>query len=79
MRKRLLEGKGGEVGEGAGGGNGSVFCYVNSVFAPGLDEGVGALWRVSLRSDGAWLRGVGRGGRDEGEGMGRGRMGLDMG
>ncbi|GAB7335507.1 hypothetical protein MBLNU13_g07855t1 [Cladosporium sp. NU13] len=22
-----------------------VFCYVNSVFAPGLDEGVGNLWR----------------------------------
>lgn len=28
----------------------SVFCYVNSVFAPGLDEGVGNLWRVSLAS-----------------------------
>ena len=28
----------------------SVFCYVNSVFAPGLDEGVGNLWRVSLSS-----------------------------
>ena len=26
----------------------SVFCYVNSVFAPGLDEGVGGLWRVSI-------------------------------
>lgn len=25
-----------------------VFCYVNSVFAPGLDEGVGNLWRVSF-------------------------------
>ena len=24
-----------------------VFCYVNSVFAPGLDEGVGGLWKVS--------------------------------
>lgn len=24
----------------------SVFCYVNSVFAPSLDEGVGNLWRV---------------------------------
>jgi hypothetical protein len=24
----------------------SVFLYVNSVFAPGLDEGVGGLWRV---------------------------------
>ncbi|KAF4554300.1 putative ubiquitin-like autophagy protein Apg12 [Elsinoe fawcettii] len=23
----------------------SVFCYVNSCFAPGLDEGVGNLWR----------------------------------
>ncbi|TKA79596.1 Ubiquitin-like protein ATG12 [Friedmanniomyces simplex] len=23
----------------------SVFCYVNSVFSPGLDEGVGNLWR----------------------------------
>lgn len=28
--------------------NGAVFCYVNSVFAPGLDEGVGNLWRVSV-------------------------------
>jgi len=28
----------------------SVFCYVNSVFAPGLDEGVGGLWRVRFRS-----------------------------
>lgn len=27
----------------------SVFCYVNSVFAPGLDEGVGNLWRVSYQ------------------------------
>lgn len=26
----------------------SVFCYVNSCFAPGLDEGVGNLWRVSV-------------------------------
>jgi len=25
----------------------SVFCYVNSVFAPGLDESVANLWRVS--------------------------------
>ena len=25
-----------------------LFCYVNSVFAPGLDEGVGNLWRVGL-------------------------------
>lgn len=28
----------------------SVFCYVNSVFAPGLDEGMGGLWRVSVNS-----------------------------
>lgn len=28
-----------------------MFCYVNSVFAPGLDEGVGGLWRVSDRVD----------------------------
>ena len=26
----------------------SVFCYVNSVFSPGLDEIVGNLWRVRL-------------------------------
>ena len=26
----------------------SVICYVNSTFAPGLDEGVGGLWRVSF-------------------------------
>ena len=26
----------------------SVFCYVNSVFAPGLDEGIGGLFRVCL-------------------------------
>ena len=24
-----------------------VVCYINSVFAPGLDEGVGGLWKVS--------------------------------
>lgn len=24
----------------------SVFCYVNSIFSPGLDEEVGNLWRV---------------------------------
>ena len=24
-----------------------VWCYVNNVFAPGLDEGVGGLWKVS--------------------------------
>ncbi|CAF9909653.1 MAG: Ubiquitin-like protein [Alectoria fallacina] len=33
--------------EGVDGEGGGVFCYVNSVFAPGLDEGVGGLWRVS--------------------------------
>ena len=27
-----------------------LFCYVNSVFAPGLDEGVGNLYRVCLLS-----------------------------
>ena len=31
----------------------SVFLYVNSVFAPGLDEGVGNLYRVSHSS---WLQ-----------------------
>lgn len=42
---------GGGLGLGAGGGGlgtGGVFCYVNSVFAPGLDEGVGGLWRVGV-------------------------------
>ncbi|MCJ1412139.1 Ubiquitin-like protein [Ptychographa xylographoides] len=35
-----------KLGLGKGGGElGSVFCYVNSVFAPGLDEGVGGLWK----------------------------------
>ncbi|KAF2453789.1 ubiquitin-like autophagy protein Apg12-domain-containing protein [Lineolata rhizophorae] len=29
----------------------SVFCYVNSVFAPGLDEGVGNLWRCFKTKD----------------------------
>lgn len=43
LRNRLF--KKGEGGEEVGGGH--VFCYVNSVFAPGLDEGVGGLWRVS--------------------------------
>ena len=40
-------GREGGGGKGEGGGQGGVFCYVNSVFAPGLDEGVGGLWRVS--------------------------------
>lgn len=25
-----------------------MFCYVNNIFAPGLDEGVGGLWRVGF-------------------------------
>ncbi|KAF2091955.1 APG12-domain-containing protein [Saccharata proteae CBS 121410] len=29
----------------------SVFCYVNSVFAPGLDENVGNLWRCFKTKD----------------------------
>ncbi|KAM5439825.1 Ubiquitin-like protein [Microsporum ferrugineum] len=29
----------------------SVFCYVNSVFAPGLDEGIGGLWRCFKSDD----------------------------
>ncbi|KAL6714403.1 hypothetical protein ACLMJK_007826 [Lecanora helva] len=44
-------GPGGERGEkNNNGGGGAVFCYVNSVFAPGLDEGVGGLWRC-FRTD----------------------------
>lgn len=39
----------------------SVFCYVNSVFAPGLDEGVGNLWRVSSLCC-AWVLGEEEGG-----------------
>lgn len=54
LRRRL------EVGVGEG-----VFCYVNSVFAPGLDEGVGGLWRVSFWR-GVFLLWVG-GGWDEEE------------
>ncbi|KPI40193.1 Ubiquitin-like protein ATG12 [Cyphellophora attinorum] len=40
LRKRLYPEGGGEGREADG-----LFCYVNSVFAPGLDEGVGNLWR----------------------------------
>jgi len=47
-------GGGGGGGGAGGGGKGqgragveSVFCYVNSCFAPGGDEVVGNLWRVS--------------------------------
>ncbi|KAK1149233.1 Ubiquitin-like protein [Aspergillus melleus] len=29
----------------------SVICYVNSTFAPGLDEGVGGLWRCFKTDD----------------------------
>ena len=52
------------VDGGGGGGGGGVFCYVNSVFAPGLDEGVGGLWRVSRWSflgvvEGGWWEGKG--------------------
>ena len=36
----------------------SVFCYVNSVFAPGLDEGVGNLWRVSWSLSSLYLTAV---------------------
>ena len=55
--------KGMEGAEGGAGGGG-VFCYVNSVFAPGLDEGVGGLWRVSCAvvfSFRGWMGGWGRG------------------
>jgi ubiquitin-like protein ATG12 len=31
----------------------SVFCYVGSVFAPALDEGVGNLWTVSWSGQGS--------------------------
>ena len=26
----------------------SILCYINRVFSPGLDEGVGGLWKVRL-------------------------------
>lgn len=43
LRRKLgAEGAGGSSARGQ-----SVFCYVNNTFAPGLDEGVGGLWRVS--------------------------------
>ena len=50
-----------------------MFCYVNSVFAPGLDEGVGGLWRVSFLFSffcwyGCMWGGRGRGRRGEIEG-----------
>lgn len=60
LRRKLrveagIGGGGGEAGRGqegtgtgAGLDEGSLFCYVNNVFAPGLDEGVGGLWKVSV-------------------------------
>ncbi len=50
LTKRLA-GTPGFAGQSGNGGGGGVFCYVNSVFAPGLDEGVGGLWRVSCFSN----------------------------
>ncbi|KAI4211179.1 MAG: hypothetical protein LQ351_005977 [Letrouitia transgressa] len=38
-----------KLGVGVDGGH--VFCYVNSVFAPSLDEGVGGLWRCFKTED----------------------------
>ncbi|KAL9002331.1 MAG: hypothetical protein Q9188_004738 [Gyalolechia gomerana] len=48
LRNRIFK-----KGEGAAAveGGGHVFCYVNSVFAPGLDEGVGGLWRCFKTDD----------------------------
>jgi hypothetical protein len=37
-----------------------VFCYVGNVFSPGLDEGVGDLWRVSNPSFAFEFEGRGR-------------------
>lgn len=55
------------LGEGkVGGAGGGVFCYVNSVFAPGLDEGVGGLWRVSFWGFFYLFWGVGKGWRGRG-------------
>ncbi|KAI4110888.1 MAG: hypothetical protein LQ339_000890 [Xanthoria mediterranea] len=52
LRNRLFKkGEAGGDGEREGEGAGHVFCYVNSVFAPGLDEGVGALWRCFKTDD----------------------------
>ncbi|KAL2058737.1 hypothetical protein ABVK25_000028 [Lepraria finkii] len=48
LTKKLAKvtGGGGEMAEGGG-----VFCYVNSVFAPGLDEGIGGLWKCFKTDD----------------------------
>jgi len=53
--QKKLSGAGGD-GKAAGGqGSGEgVFCYVNSVFAPGLDDVVGDLWRVSFLCGVVW-------------------------
>lgn len=59
LTKRLA-GTPGFAGQSGNGGGGGVFCYVNSVFAPGLDEGVGGLWRVSCFST-WWEEGKGGG------------------
>jgi hypothetical protein len=53
-----------------------LFCYVNSVFAPGLDEGVGGLWRVSAKPLPVRLVLEERDGDGEERGKGNGR-GLD--
>lgn len=45
--RRKLGAETGGTARSAGGAQ-SVFCYVNNTFAPGLDEGVGGLWRVSF-------------------------------
>lgn len=49
LAKKLAKAAGGGGGEGPT--QGGVFCYVNSVFAPGLDEGVGGLWRCFKTDD----------------------------
>ena len=68
--------------EGVDSEGGGVFCYVNSVFAPGLDEGVGGLWRVSCalsftffgwgNGEGDRLKSLGRMRRFGGGGLGFG-------
>ena len=50
LRKRLYGGGTATGGQGGMVGQQGLFCYVNSVFAPGLDEGVGNLWRC-FRTD----------------------------
>lgn len=35
-----------------------MFCYVGSVFAPALDEGIGNLWSVSQGSFWWWCKGL---------------------